>query len=109
MSTYLIIVTEGNPKSDIANEGYKNKKDNPNTTLEESPLSENHDKCGQLLQQALEKVKNQKHMIKELKEMNKNLCRKIRHEIILKDKARTDWKTENEYLVDELQRYAEEL
>jgi hypothetical protein len=50
MSTYLIIVTEGNPKSDIANEGYKNKKDNPNTTLEESPLSENHDKCGQLLQ-----------------------------------------------------------
>ena len=41
--------------------------------------------------------------------MNKNLCRKIKHEIILKDKSRSDWKTENEYLVDELQRYSEEL
>ncbi len=41
-------------------------------------------------------------MINELKEMNKNLCRKIKHEIILKDKSRSDWKHENEYLMEEL-------
>ena len=41
--------------------------------------------------------------------MNKSLCRKIKHEIILKNKSRTDFKEENNYLIGEVERYEEEL